>query len=161
MSTSQRPLAAVCQMTATPNKAANFSACTQLVEEAKEQGAAMVFLPEGFDYIGSSREETLSLSEPLTGDTIRQYCQLARWENLPSHQRSDSFLQFCIIIYINVPELIDASRVLNFSRKLGIWLSLGGFHERGLDWGSDRRIYNSHIIIDKQGAVCHSQTLPR
>lgn len=82
MSTSQWPLAAVCQMTATPDKAANFSACTQLVEEAKERGAAMVFLPEGFDYIGSSREETLSLSEPLTGDTITQYCQLARWENL-------------------------------------------------------------------------------
>lgn len=82
MSTSQWPLAAVCQMTATPDKAANFSACTQLVEEAKERGATMVFLPEGFDYIGSSREETLSLSEPLTGDTITQYCQLARWENL-------------------------------------------------------------------------------
>lgn len=79
MSTSQWPLAAVCQMTATPDKAANLSACTQLVEEAKERGAAMVFLPEGFDYIGSSREETLSLSEPLTGDTITQYCQLARW----------------------------------------------------------------------------------
>uniref|UniRef100_H3C5S9 Nitrilase 1 n=1 Tax=Tetraodon nigroviridis TaxID=99883 RepID=H3C5S9_TETNG len=115
MSTSQWPLAAVCQMTATPDKAANFSACTQLVEEAKERGAAMVFLPEGFDYIGSSREETLSLSEPLTGDTITQYCQLAR--------------------------------------NLGIWLSLGGFHERGHNWGSDRRIYNSHIIIDKQGQI--------
>ncbi|XP_056883322.1 deaminated glutathione amidase isoform X1 [Takifugu flavidus] len=113
MSTSQWPLAAVCQMTATTDKAANLSACTQLVEEAKERGAAMVFLPEGFDYIGSSREETLSLSEPLTGDTITQYCQLAR--------------------------------------KLGIWLSLGGFHERGHDWGSDRRIYNSHVIIDEQG----------
>lgn len=82
MSTSQWPLAAVCQMTATPDKAANLSACTQLVEEAKEQGAAMVFLPEAFDYIGSSREETLSLSEPLTGDTITQYCQIARWGKL-------------------------------------------------------------------------------
>lgn len=80
MSTSQWPLAAVCQVTATPDKAANFSACSQLVEEAKERGATMVFLPEGFDYIGSSREETLSLSEPLTGDMITQYSQLARWE---------------------------------------------------------------------------------
>lgn len=82
MSTSQWPLAAVCQVTATPDKAANLSACTQLLEEAKERGATMVFLPEGFDYIGSSRAETLSLSEPLTGDTITQYCQLARWEKL-------------------------------------------------------------------------------
>lgn len=115
MSTSPRPVAAVCQVTATPDKEANFSACKQLVEEAKERGAGMVFLPEGFDYIGSSREETLSLSESLTGDTISLYAQLAR--------------------------------------KLEVWLSLGGFHERGHDWESDRRIYNSHIIINDKGDI--------
>lgn len=75
------PLAAVCQVTATPDKEANFSACKALVEKAKQQGASMVFLPEGFDYIGSSREETLSLSESLTGDTMSRYTQLARWTN--------------------------------------------------------------------------------
>ncbi|XP_034532089.1 deaminated glutathione amidase [Notolabrus celidotus] len=115
MSTRPRPVAAVCQVTATPDKQANFSACKQLVEEAKAQGASMVFLPEGFDYIGSSREETLSLSESLTGDTISQYTQLAK--------------------------------------KLEVWLSLGGFHERGHDWESDRRIYNSHIIINDKGDI--------
>lgn len=115
MSTSPRPVAAVCQVTATPDKEANFSACKQLVEEAKERGAGMVFLPEGFDYIGSSREETLSLSESLTGDTISLYAQLAR--------------------------------------KLKLCLSLGGFHERGHDWESDRRIYNSHIIINDKGDI--------
>ncbi|XP_044040516.1 deaminated glutathione amidase [Siniperca chuatsi] len=115
MSTLPRPVAAVCQVTATPDKEANFSACKQLVEEAKERGASMVFLPEGFDYIGSSREETLSLSESLTGDTISQYAQLAR--------------------------------------KLEVWLSLGGFHEQGHEWESDRRIYNSHVIINDKGDV--------
>ncbi|TMS02410.1 Deaminated glutathione amidase [Larimichthys crocea] len=64
---------------------------------------------------GSSREETLSLSESLTGDTISQYTQLAR--------------------------------------KLEVWLSLGGFHERGHNWESDRRIYNSHIIINDKGDI--------
>uniref|UniRef100_A0A3Q3X4N1 Deaminated glutathione amidase n=1 Tax=Mola mola TaxID=94237 RepID=A0A3Q3X4N1_MOLML len=112
MSTSPRPVAAVCQVTATPDKAANLSACKQLVEEAKWRGASMVFLPEGFDYIGSSREETLSLSENLTGDTISQYTQ-----------------------------------------KLEVWLSLGGFHERGPAWESDQRIYNSHIIINDKGDI--------
>ncbi|KAG7496425.1 deaminated glutathione amidase [Solea senegalensis] len=108
-------LAAVCQVTATPDKEANFSACKQLVEEAKQRGASMVFLPEGFDYIGSSREETLSLSESLTGDTVSRYTQLAR--------------------------------------KLDVWLSLGGFHERGPKWETDRRIYNSHIIINEKGDI--------
>ncbi|XP_030285972.1 deaminated glutathione amidase [Sparus aurata] len=115
MSSSRLPVAAVCQVTATPDKQANFSACKQLVEEAKERGAGMVFLPEGFDYIGSSREESLSLAESLTGDTISQYTQLAR--------------------------------------KLEVWLSLGGFHERGHDWETDRRLYNSHIIINDKGEI--------
>ncbi|RVE60390.1 hypothetical protein OJAV_G00180450 [Oryzias javanicus] len=115
MSTSPPPLAAICQMTATPNKEANFSACRKLVEEAKEKGASMVFLPEGFDYIGSSREETLSLSESLAGDTIARYIKVAR--------------------------------------QLDVWLSLGGFHEQGPNWEQERRIYNSHIIINNKGDI--------
>lgn len=109
------PVAAVCQMTATPDKEANFRTCTRLVEQAKVGGASMVFLPEGFDYIGSSREETLQLSESLDGETISRYTHLAR--------------------------------------KLDVWLSLGGFHEQGHDWKTDRRIYNSHIIINGQGEI--------
>ncbi|XP_034470916.1 deaminated glutathione amidase isoform X1 [Hippoglossus hippoglossus] len=115
MSAAPHSVAAVCQVTSTPDKQANFSACKRLVEEAKERGASMVFLPEGFDYIGSSREETLSLSESLTGDTISRYAQLAR--------------------------------------KLLVWLSLGGFHERGHEWESDRRIYNTHIIMNDKGDI--------
>ncbi|XP_007563659.1 deaminated glutathione amidase isoform X2 [Poecilia formosa] len=115
MSTSPNPVAAVCQVTATPDKEANFTGCKQLLEEARQRGACMVFLPEGFDYIGSSREETLSMSEPLGGDIISRYTQLAR--------------------------------------KLDVWLSLGGFHERGHDWENDRRIYNSHVIINNKGDI--------
>ncbi|XP_030635940.1 deaminated glutathione amidase [Chanos chanos] len=112
---SSHPVAAVCQVTSTPDKEANFVACKRLVEQAKESGASMVFLPEGFDYIGSNREETLQLSESLDGDIITRYSQLAR--------------------------------------NLDVWLSLGGFHERGHDWEADRRIYNSHIIINGQGDI--------
>lgn len=115
MSTAPDPVAAVCQMTATPDKTENFSVCKKLVEEAKQKGASMVFLPEGFDYIGSSREETLSLAESLKGETV--------------------------------------SRLTQIARKLEIWLSLGGFHERGPNWKTDRRIYNSHIIINNKGDI--------
>ncbi|CAL8242053.1 unnamed protein product [Merluccius merluccius] len=115
MSHSSNPVAAVCQMTSTPDKEANFSVCKRLVEAAREGGACMVFLPEAFDYVGSSRDETLSLAESLTGDTISRYTQLAS--------------------------------------KLKVWLSLGGFHERGQDWENDRRIYNSHVVINDEGYV--------
>ncbi|XP_066538177.1 deaminated glutathione amidase isoform X1 [Hoplias malabaricus] len=112
---STHPVAAVCQMTSTPDKEANFTACKRLIEQAKDGGASMVFLPEGFDYIGSNREETLQLSESLQGDIISRYTQLAK--------------------------------------RLNVWLSLGGFHERGHDWKNDRRIYNSHVIINGHGEV--------
>ncbi|XP_056431938.1 deaminated glutathione amidase isoform X2 [Gadus chalcogrammus] len=115
MSSTSNPVAAVCQMTSTPNKEANFSVGKRLVEAAREGGASMVFLPEAFDYIGSSRDETLALAESLTGDTISRYTQLAS--------------------------------------KMNVWLSLGGFHERGHDWENDRRIYNSHVIINDQGSL--------
>ncbi|KAL2079216.1 hypothetical protein ACEWY4_024960 [Coilia grayii] len=112
---SSHPVAAVCQMTCTADKAANFAVGARLVEEAGAAGASMVFLPEGFDYIGSSLKQTLELSETLSGETITRYSELAR--------------------------------------KLGIWLSLGGFHEQGENWETTQRIYNSHVIINGQGDI--------
>lgn len=76
--TSSPPVAAVCQIMSTSDKEANFTSCKRMIERAKEGGASMIFLPEGFDYIGSSREETLRLSENLQGDIITRYSQLAR-----------------------------------------------------------------------------------
>lgn len=37
-----------------------------------------VFFPECCDYVGSNRDETLKLSEPLTGRTVAEYKQLAK-----------------------------------------------------------------------------------
>ncbi|XP_076145003.1 deaminated glutathione amidase isoform X1 [Alosa pseudoharengus] len=112
---SSHPVAALCQMTATPDKEANFATGARLVEEAQAAGASMVFLPEGFDYIGSNLKQTLQLSETLSGETITRYSELAR--------------------------------------KLRVWLSLGGFHERGENWETKKRIYNSHIILNDQGDI--------
>ncbi|RLV62420.1 hypothetical protein DV515_00019335, partial [Chloebia gouldiae] len=38
-------------------------------------------------------------------------------------------------------------------RDCDVWLSLGGFHERGQDWDSTGRIYNSHVLLDSSGAL--------
>ncbi|XP_054608742.1 deaminated glutathione amidase isoform X2 [Dunckerocampus dactyliophorus] len=115
MSSGGRSLAAVCQLNATPDKQANLCAAKKLLQEAAQQGASMAFLPEGFDYIGSSQEETLALSESLEGHTMMQYSQIAR--------------------------------------KLDIWLSLGGFHERGPAWEAEQRIYNSHVVMNNKGQI--------
>lgn len=36
-------------------------------------------------------------------------------------------------------------------RECGLWLSLGGFHERGPDWEQSRKIFNCHVLLDSQG----------
>ncbi|XP_022100183.1 nitrilase homolog 1-like isoform X2 [Acanthaster planci] len=75
-------LAAVCQMTATADKDANFRAGSYLVQRAAKMGAKVVFLPEGVDYIGSSPEESTSMAEPLTGKTVTGYRELCRQHNV-------------------------------------------------------------------------------
>uniref|UniRef100_A0A671EXL6 Deaminated glutathione amidase n=1 Tax=Rhinolophus ferrumequinum TaxID=59479 RepID=A0A671EXL6_RHIFE len=38
-------------------------------------------------------------------------------------------------------------------RECGLWLSLGGFHERGQDWEQTQKIYNCHVLLDSEGSV--------
>ncbi|NWS49943.1 NIT1 amidase, partial [Probosciger aterrimus] len=108
-----KPLVAVAQVTSTPDKERNLAACTGLVREAAERGACLVFLPEGFDYIGCAPAQTLSLAEGLDGPLMGRYAELAR--------------------------------------DCGVWLSLGGFHERGQDWETTQCIYNCHVLLDSTG----------
>ena len=116
------PLVAVCQVTSTPNKQENFKTCAELVQEATRLGACLAFLPEAFDFIARNPAETLLLSEPLDGDLLGQYSQLAR--------------------------------------ECGIWLSLGGFHERGQDWEQTQKIYNCHVLLNSKGETSQSFSLP-
>ncbi|KAB7508114.1 Nitrilase and fragile histidine triad fusion protein NitFhit [Armadillidium nasatum] len=73
---------AVAQMTATNNKIQNMKIVSELVSKAASKGAQMIFLPEACDYIGESREETISLAESLSGSTVTSYCDLAKDSNI-------------------------------------------------------------------------------
>merc|ERR1711973_358494 len=52
--------------------------CTNLIAEAAEKEAAIVFLPECFDFIPSDSSDSRRLAEPLDGCTISHYKALAR-----------------------------------------------------------------------------------
>ncbi|NXQ58097.1 NIT1 amidase, partial [Anthoscopus minutus] len=106
---------AVLQVTCTDDKEHNWQQCSSLVRRAAARGAQAVFLPEGFDFIGASPQQSLALAEPLDGDIVGRYRQLAR--------------------------------------ECNVWLSLGGFHERGQDWDSTGRIYNCHLLLDSSGVL--------
>jgi len=79
---SSKPMVAVVQMTSTSDKNANLQTAGQLIEQADRHGAQMVFLPEAFDIIGSSRQETIDARESLNGPTISAYKQLAKKYNI-------------------------------------------------------------------------------
>lgn len=39
----------------------------------------------------------------------------------------------------------------DLAKELGVWLSLGGYHEKGPP--DDKRLYNSHVIVDDSGTI--------
>ncbi|CAI2732080.1 unnamed protein product [Schistosoma spindalis] len=72
----------IVQMQSTANKERNFEQAVTYINQAKASGVKIVFLPECFDFVGRSREETLDLSEVLDGPLITKYCDLASRESL-------------------------------------------------------------------------------
>ncbi|KAM9294604.1 deaminated glutathione amidase [Gastrophryne carolinensis] len=57
---------------------------------------------------------------------------------------------------LRLAETLDGDLIQRYSalaRECGVWLSLGGFHEKGPNWDSDRRISNSHLILDDAGHI--------
>ena len=71
-------LAAVIQMTSTADKEANLSRASSHVKRAASMGAKLAFLPEGFDFIGDTKNAARELAEPIEGPTVTAYRELAR-----------------------------------------------------------------------------------
>lgn len=79
MSTSSETvLAAVLQLQCTSDKKRNFAAASDLIRRSRSYGAKVAFLPEAFDFVGGSSEETRKLSETIEGPTISEYKKLAQ-----------------------------------------------------------------------------------
>ncbi|XP_066284827.1 deaminated glutathione amidase-like isoform X1 [Branchiostoma lanceolatum] len=111
---SGRTLIGVCQMTSRSDKEDNFEVYSELIERATTRGAKLVFLPEGFDYLGGGIPQTLSMAETLDGQLM--------------------------------------TRISALAKKHDVWLSLGGFHEKGSESDSSR-VYNTHVMMNDQGAI--------
>ncbi|VDP28243.1 unnamed protein product [Schistosoma mattheei] len=72
----------IVQMQSTADKERNFDQAVKYINQAIASGVKIVFLPECFDFVGRSREETLDLSEVLDGPLITKYRALASRESL-------------------------------------------------------------------------------
>jgi predicted amidohydrolase len=69
---------AICQFTATNNKENNLKIVKDLVAEAAQKHAKVVFLPEASDYIATNKEEAKAFAEPLSGTLMNEYRNLSK-----------------------------------------------------------------------------------
>lgn len=75
-------VAAVVQLNCKGDKDDNFTRASKIIRRAKAAGASMAFLPECFDMVCESKEETMSKTEPLKGPLITKYQELASQESI-------------------------------------------------------------------------------
>jgi len=68
-------VAAIGQMRSTNDKKFNREQVSELVERSKGK-SSILFLPECCDYVGSNVDETISLAETLSGETVNFYKDL-------------------------------------------------------------------------------------
>jgi predicted amidohydrolase len=158
-----KAIAAVAQLCSTNNKVQNMQDIAVCARLAKAQGAAMLFLPECFGFLGSGAEETLSQAEDprylwedefadessrrdandkrltaLLKDTVA--ASVSSIETPPPNQAAASGGD------MKVTSLMDALRTI--AVESGLWISGGGLHVSVED---EAKVYNTHVIIDNEG----------
>lgn len=68
-------------MRSTNDKNHNRDQVSKLVAQAKGK-SNFLFLPECCDFVGTSVDETKSLSEPLSGETVKFYKEVCKQNQL-------------------------------------------------------------------------------
>lgn len=117
------------QLRSSADVASNLRKVEHLIRSCVRDGEGsvrFVCIPEAFDYIGE------------------------RFQRGTDQEQSSRFKQSN-----PEPEALDGPRIqglCSLARELGIWLSLGGFHEAG-DSPSSPAQYNAHVIIDSSGSI--------
>jgi predicted amidohydrolase len=102
----ERVLAAVVQMTSTPDVERNLKAASTLVEEAAARGARLVALPENFAYL-HIEGEPVPEPQALDGPWVARFAELARRREIT-------------LLLGSIPETVPGERlVYNTSLVLG------------------------------------------
>ncbi|KAJ8960385.1 hypothetical protein NQ314_006075 [Rhamnusium bicolor] len=112
---------AVCQFTATNSKDNNLTIVKKLINNAVQQNATMIFLPEACDYIAIDKDESKAMSEPLNGPLITEYKNIAKdhkiWLSVGGfHERHDETTVYNCHILID-----DDGTIRSMYRKIHLY----------------------------------------
>ena len=112
---------AVCQMNSTSDQERNIRICTELISEASDEGAKVVFLPECFDYIAENKTDSIKMAQSLEDSTIEYYKNLAKkktvWLSLGGfHEKNlalESYIYNSHVIINSEGKLVSVYRKLH------------------------------------------------
>lgn len=145
--------AAIAQLCSSNNKLQNLVNVARCAGMAQQQGAAMLFLPECFGFMGESSQETLEQTEsPILNDSSENNEAinglLKRTVQSPSDEATVSILSNDTNV-----SLLDGLKTI--AQESSLWISGGGMHESGAPQSEEGkpRAYNSHIILDNTGKI--------
>lgn len=73
---------AIAQLTSSSNVVTNMSRVELMTQYASKQKADIIFFPENFHFMGTSKESSLRIAEPLSGPSMEKYRSLAKSNNV-------------------------------------------------------------------------------
>ena len=170
--------AAVAQLRSTSDKINNLLDVARCAGMASRQQASMLFIPECFGFLGEGGQQTLDNAEPpikieasgvasergplfnVLASTVSTYAKVDCNQETSKSSVSESTLN-ALRDGGQPVSLLEGLRTI--ARESGCWISAGGMHESGAppapaleattDGEDKPRVYNSHVIIDNEGAV--------
>lgn len=156
-------IAAVAQLRSTSDKYRNLVDVAICARDAKAKGASMLFLPECFGFIGESSSQTLKEAEDPEKLALESFnSDSALSQNLKSIIQNAGDRAEDSIDAAPVHSLMDGLRTI--AKESGLWISGGGMHISGAppdaqdttDKSEESRVYNTHVIVDSNGALVAS-----
>jgi len=86
---------AVTQMTSSSDITQNMARIEKMIEYAAKKEARMIFFPENFHFMGTSKDSSLQIAESIDGKYMQQYATMARRNNV----RSNGCVRFCTFAF--------------------------------------------------------------
>mmetsp|Transcript_62772 Transcript_62772/g.185382 ORF Transcript_62772/g.185382 Transcript_62772/m.185382 type:complete len:381 (-) Transcript_62772:78-1220(-) len=166
--------AAIAQLRSTSDKLLNLLNVAKCAGWAKREGAAMLFLPECFGFLGENGDQTVRNAEPVEGTNESEIVcgpnlRAALTSTVMAHaegmsDEAGTFDADSVILKVNGGDVSLLGGLRTIAQESGLWISGGGMHESGAPPASCEtpgdnssnvrpRVYNTHVIIDNSGDI--------